>query len=114
MIGFYIRNLQENYTKYKIIIYFILTISYISIIQFPIRKLINKTVEIRVAPPGDKGQRGNRGQSGDDSICESCNGGDLCSKKILQHITFTYNWWRNIKELPLKLTTASAAFLITA
>tara|TARA_B110001469_G_C9637717_1_gene320019 strand:- start:606 stop:2777 length:2172 start_codon:yes stop_codon:yes gene_type:complete len=104
IIGFYIRNLQESYTKYKIILYFILTISYISLIQFPIRKLINKTVEIRAAPPGDKGPRGNRGQSGEDSICESCNGGDLCSKKILEHITFTYNWWREITGLPLKST----------
>ena len=104
IIGFYIRNLQEDLSKYKIVLYFVLIISYMSIIQFPVRKLINKTIEIRVAPPGDKGPRGNRGHSGEDSICESCNGGDLCSKKILEHITFTYNWWREIKGLPLKST----------
>ena len=48
---------------------------------------------------GDKGSRGNRGKQGKKSICESCNGGDLCVQKILGHITLTYNWWRQIKGL---------------
>jgi len=83
----------------KIVLYFFLFITYITLVIIPIKKISNKTILLKVSPPGDKGVRGNRGKTGDYGTCEKCQGGDLCYKKILYNITLTYNWWRKLRKL---------------
>jgi len=96
---------QYNLTpkSVKILLYTLLIITYITIIQIPVKKLYNKDIELIAPPPGEKGKRGNRGKQGDAGYCTKCGtGGDMCYKKILYNITLTYNWWRkNIKKIPL-------------
>jgi len=96
---------QYNLTpkSVKILLYTLLIITYITIIQIPVKKLYNKDIELIAPPPGEKGKRGNRGKQGDAGYCNKCGtGGDMCYKKILYNITLTYNWWRkNVKKIPL-------------
>jgi len=95
---------QYNLTpdSIKILLYTFSIITYVTIIQIPIKKLYNKDIEVIVPPPGDKGHRGNRGKSGDSGNCTKCGAGDLCYKKILYNVTLTYNWWRkHVKKLTL-------------
>jgi len=83
----------------KIVLYFFLFITYITLVIIPIKKISNKTLLLKVGQPGDKGVRGNRGNTGDYGTCEKCQGGDLCYKKLLYNITLTYNWWRKQRKL---------------
>ena len=83
----------------KIVLYFFLFITYITLVIIPIKKISNKTLLLKVGPTGDKGVRGNRGKTGDYGTCEKCQGGDLCYKKLLYNITLTYNWWRKLRKL---------------
>ena len=83
----------------KILLYFILFITYITLVIIPLKKIQNKIILLKVGPPGDKGVRGNRGKTGDYGTCEKCQGGDLCYKKILYNVTLTYNWWRKLQKL---------------
>ena len=96
---------QYNLTpkNIKVLIYIFIIITYISIIQIPIKKLYNKDIELISPPPGEKGKRGNRGKQGESGYCSKCGtGGDMCYKKILYNVTITYNWWRKfVKKLPL-------------
>lgn len=92
---------QITQSNIKLVLVFILFTTYISLVHFPIKNLYDKRILKKIAPKGDKGIRGNRGKQGKNSKCESCGGGDLCYKKILNHITLTYNWWRQLKKLKL-------------
>jgi hypothetical protein len=86
----------------KVLIYVVLIITYVSIIQIPVKKIYNKDILVKTPLTGDKGQRGNRGSQGGSGYCNKCGSGDLCYKKMLYNITLTYNWWReNVKKLPL-------------
>ena len=93
---------QYNLTSrsLKILLYTLLIITYVTIIQIPIKKLYNKDIELIAPSPGEKGKRGNRGKQGESGYCTKCGAGDMCYNKILYNITLTYNWWRkNIKKL---------------
>ena len=80
----------------KIIIFVIVFITYVSFIYLPIKKLADEKAIDRNAPPGDMGQRGMRGKSGDRAICNGCSD-NICFKKMLYNITKTYNFWRQEK-----------------
>ena len=113
IVSFIISNMIYNYqihsndlhnfgisdTSLKVILYFIIAITYVTILIIPLRKLSNKSIQIKVGPPGNKGMRGARGSKGDNGVCVSCTGGDLCYKKLLYNVTLTYNWWRKTKGL---------------
>lgn len=115
IVSFIISNMIYNYqihsndlhnfgisdTSLKVILYFIIAITYVTILIIPLRKLSNKSIQIKVGPPGNKGMRGARGSKGDNGVCVSCTGGDLCYKKLLYNVTLTYNWWRKTKGLKL-------------
>jgi len=102
IIIYKVQKIKNNFKKYKIIIDIILILTYISVIQIPIKKLIDKSITKKAGPIGEKGIRGSRGNPGDKSICESCTPGDLCYKKIMNNISITYNWWRYYKKKSLK------------
>jgi hypothetical protein len=86
--------------NYKIILLAIITITYVCIVQFPIKKLVNKSLIIKQAPIGKKGPRGLRGKDGEDGYCNTCSD-NMCYRKTLFHITKTYNYWREIQHLPI-------------
>ena len=65
----------------KILLYFILFITYITLVIIPLKKIQNKIILLKVGPTGDKGVRGNRGKTGDYGTCEKIKSGDLCYKK---------------------------------
>jgi hypothetical protein len=89
-------------TSVKILLYTLIIITYVTIIQIPIKKLYNKDIELIAPPPGEKGKRGNRGVQGDGGYCTKCGAGDMCYNKILYNVTLTYNWWRkHVKKLSL-------------
>ena len=56
--------------------------TYLTLVSFPVKKILNKYILNIKLPKGNKGPRGNRGKSGNNAICDTC-GDDLCLKKIL-------------------------------
>ena len=86
--------LQET----KIVSFFIILMTYMTLVSYPIKQILNQYIITIKLPKGNKGSRGNRGSSGSPAICDSC-GDDLCLTKILFNITNTYNYWREIKGL---------------
>lgn len=82
----------------KIVLFFIILMSYMTLVSFPVKNILNKQIlEIKL-PKGKKGTRGDRGATGSKPICDTC-GDDLCLKKILFNITNTYNYWRQLNGL---------------
>jgi hypothetical protein len=95
-----IKNYNISEAGARNVVLFIIFTTYISFVQIPIKNLINTKIIKKKGIPGEKGIRGNRGKQGKLGICEKCNNGSLCYKKILYNITLTINWWRkNIKKL---------------
>ena len=74
--------------------------SYMTLISYPVKQILNNYITLIKLPKGNKGSRGNRGGSGSSAICETC-GDDLCLKKILFNITNTYNYWRQLNGLKI-------------
>ena len=95
-----IKNYNISEAGARNVVIFIILTTYISFVQIPIKNLINKKIIKKKGIPGEKGIRGNRGKQGNIGVCEKCNNGSLCYKKILYNITLTINWWRkNIKNI---------------
>ena len=95
-----IKNYNISEAGARNVVIFIILTTYISFVQIPIKNLINKKIIKKKGIPGEKGIRGNRGKQGKIGVCEKCNNGSLCYKKILYNITLTINWWRkNIKNI---------------
>ena len=92
--------------NFKLILIFIVIITYLCIVLFPIKKLVNKELLQKKLPDGDKGSRGDRGENGVDGACIKCSD-DLCYRKVLHHITKIYNKWRKTKNLTEKLESYS-------
>ena len=84
----------------KIVLFFIILMSYMTLISDPVKQILNNYITLIKLPKGNKGSRGNRGGSGSSAICETC-GDDLCLKKILFNITNTYNYWRQLNGLKI-------------
>jgi hypothetical protein len=84
----------------KIVLFFIILMSYMTLISFPVKQILNNYITEIKLPKGNKGSRGNRGEGGSSAICETC-GDDLCLKKILFNITNTYNYWRQLNGLKI-------------
>lgn len=87
-----------NLKGIKIVLFFIILMSYMTLVSYPIKKILDTQLLNIKLPKGAKGPRGNRGDSGSNAICDTC-GDDLCLKKILFNITNTYNYWRELKGL---------------
>jgi hypothetical protein len=95
-----IKNYNISETGARNVVLFIIFTTYISFVQIPIKNLINTEIIKKKGIPGEKGERGNRGKQGNIGVCQKCNNGSLCYKKILYNITLTINWWRkNIKNI---------------
>jgi hypothetical protein len=95
-----IKNYNISETGARNVVIFIIFTTYISFVQIPIKNLINTKIIKKKGIPGEKGERGNRGKQGNIGVCDKCNNGSLCYKKILYNITLTINWWRkNIKNI---------------
>lgn len=84
----------------KILLFFIILMTYTTLVSYPIKKIFNNYVLSIKLPKGNKGPRGNRGKIGNNAICDTC-GDDLCLKKILFNITNTYNYWRQLNGLKI-------------
>jgi hypothetical protein len=84
----------------KPIFIFIILMSYMTLVAYPINNILKNKIVVKTLIPGDKGSRGYRGESGKRAICNTC-GDDLCLKKILFNITNTYNYWRELQGLDL-------------
>lgn len=91
---------KVNIKGTKILIFFIILMSYTTLVSYPVKKIFNNYVLSIKLPKGNKGGRGNRGKSGNSAICDTC-GDDLCLKKILFNITNTYNYWRQLNGLKI-------------
>jgi hypothetical protein len=84
----------------KIVLFFIILMSYTTLVSFPVKKILNNNIKKIKLPKGSKGARGNRGSIGKSAICDTC-GDDLCLKKIMFNITNTYNYWRQLNGLKI-------------
>jgi len=91
---------KVNIKGTKILIFFIILMTYTTLVSYPVKKIFNNYVLSIKLPKGNKGPRGNRGKSGNSAICDTC-GDDLCLKKILFNITNTYNYWRQLNGLKI-------------
>lgn len=89
-----------NLKEIKIVYFFIILMSYMTLVSYPIKKILDTQLLNIKLPKGPKGPRGNRGDGGSNAICDTC-GDDLCLKKILFNITNTYNYWRELKGLDI-------------
>ena len=94
-------NLVEEKLKLKgtkIVLFFIILMTYLTLVSFPVKKILNQYILKIKLPRGNKGPRGSRGKGGSNAICDTC-GDELCLKKILFNITNTYNYWRQLNGL---------------
>jgi hypothetical protein len=91
---------KVNIKGTKILIFFIILMTYTTLVSYPVKKIFDNYVLSIKLPKGNKGSRGNRGKSGNSAICDTC-GDDLCLKKILFNITNTYNYWRQLNGLKI-------------
>ena len=101
LIGFININSVEKKLKLKgtkIVLFFIILMTYMTLVSYPVKNILNKNIQSIKLPKGKKGARGDRGKSGSSAICDTC-GDDLCLKKILFNITNTYNYWRSLNGL---------------
>ena len=100
-IGIINTNSIEEQLKVKgsrIVLFFIILMTYMTLVSYPVKNILNKNIKSIKLPKGKKGPRGYRGKGGSNAICDTC-GDDLCLKKILFNITNTYNYWRSLNGL---------------